>query len=411
MKYQGVSWALALSMGFCVALPANAVTVDIDIKTEGEPVPGASISFQTPGGEEVPVIQLTAITGEEDPETEVSKDIPPASEPDDTNGTNRTDDADKTENETGRGDDEPNGGGYRVEVPDDFIGQELVIVVSKDDEVVKKDPVRVSRDTSRVSIEAYDPIDAGLSIQLSQPQKCKRGRKCEYGWEVHNRGDGIYKGPLFLTGVLHGRLSESDDKGDWRCAYSGRGKQICHNQVSLEPGAKQTWSLAFVLPRRISRRASNCLQIDVFDEEASGRVNPLLMVVQMGLAERGFRAGRPDGVMGPRTVAAMQQFADSSDEEIADDLPGMFRSLFGISPDRLARLGISGGRNCQRVALISPPRATSKTRRRRSQQRDYDDDDDYNPAVGIGIGVGLGILNNRLHRGRRHDRRRERYDD
>jgi len=393
MKHQRLSWALAFSVGMCVALPANAVIVDIDIKTEGEPVPGASISFRTPGGEDVPVIQITAVTDEEDPKREVEKDPPSTRDQEDTSGTDRPDD--------------PNGG-YRVEVPDDFVGQDLIIVVSKDDEVVKRDPVRVDRDTSRVSIEAYDPVDAGLSIQLSQPRKCRRGKDCDYQVEVQNQGAGIYKGPLFLTGVLHGTLLGSGKEGDWQCAYSGRGKQICHNQVSLQPGTKQSWSLGFRLPKRMSQRASNCLQIDVFNQQASGRVNPLLMAVQLGLAERGFEVGRPDGIMGPKTAAAMQQFAERDGSGTAEDLPGMFKALFGISPDRLARLGISGGKNCQRVALFSPPRAAkriSTTRRRRPRDRD-DDDDDYDPAVDIGIGIGLGLLNNRLR-----ERRRERYDD
>lgn len=420
MKHQILSWALAFLVGMCVALPANAVTVNIDIKTEGEPVPGASISFRTPGGEDVPVIQITAVTEQEDPKREVEKDPPPTRDQEDTSGADRPANDDKPKRETNRGDDDPNGGGYQVEVPDDFVGQDLIIVVSKDNEVVKRDPVRVGRDTSRVSIEAYDPVDAGLSIQLSQPKKCRRGKICDYLVKVQNGGAGIYKGPLFLTGVLHGTLLGSGKEGDWQCAYSGRGKQICHNQVSLQPGAKQSWSLGFRLPKRMSQRASNCLQIDVFDRQASGRVNPLLMAVQLGLAERGFQVGRPDGIMGPRTEAAMQQFAERNGGGTSEDLSGMFEALFGISPDRLGRLGISSGKNCQRVALFSPPRAAkrvSKTRRRRPQYRDDDDDfdddrdDDYDPAVDIGIGIGLGLLNNRLHRGRRHERRRERLDD
>ncbi len=414
MKYQGVAFALALSMGLCIASPASAVTVNIDIETEGKPVPGASISFRTPDGEDVPVVQLTAIADEEKPEPELSKDPPPAREPDDAPGTDRADNEDKPERETGPVNDTQYSGEYRVEVPDELIGRDLVIVVSTDDEVIKKESVQVDRDTSRVSIEAYDPVDAGLSIQLSQSKKCRRGKKCDYGLEVQNTGDGIYKGPLFLTGVLHGRLLESDEDGEWRCAYSGRGNQICHNQVSLEPGAKQSWLLGFRLPKRMSQRATNCLQIDVFDREVRGRVNPLLMAVQMGLAERGFKVGRPDGIMGPKTASAMEQFAERTGDGISEDLPGMFKSLFGISPDRMARLGISRGKNCQRVALFSPPRAAKRLSSSKRRRQRYRDDDAYDPAVNIGIGIGLGLLNNRLHRGRRHDRRerrRERFED
>ncbi len=292
------------------------------------------------------------------------------------------------------------------------MGRDLVVVVTKDEEVVKRDPVKVDRDTSHIAVEAYDPVDAMLSIKLAQDRKCRRGKTCKYKLEVGNDGSGIYKGPLFLTGVLHGTVQGSGKEGDWRCAYSGRGRQICHSQVSLQPGAKLSWALDSRLPRRMSQRASNCLAIDVFDQEASGRVDPLLMAVQLGLAGEGLKVGRPDGIDGPKTRAALRQYVEQDGYQGTDDLNDVFEALYGLSPARLARLGISGRKHCQRVALHAPPKKpkrVSKTKRRRPQYRDdyddfddydnYDDYDDYDRGPDIGVGIWLGLLNQGFHRG------------
>ena len=425
MKQFCFTRVVAFTIGLVLALPAHAVIVDIDIETEGEPVPGASISFRTPGGKGLPDIQVTAVpeddedTEEDVPDRVVVVDIPTTGEDEDKPQRGRPEKDSDPKREAGNDESaKPKPGRYRVDIPDDLVGRELVVVVSKGDELVKRDPIKVERDTSHIAVEAYDPIDARLSIKLAQAGKCRLRKTCNYQLEVENEGTGIYKGPLFLTGVLHGTVSSSGNDDGWHCAYSGRGKQICHNQVSLQPGDMQSWTLASRLPRRLPRRASNCLEIDVFGQQATGRVEPLLMAVQLGLAGQGVEAGRPDGIMGPRTAAALRQFTSQDGYEGSDDLSDVFKALYGLSPARLSRLGISGRKHCQRVALISvpkPAKRTSKTRRRRPRAHDdgdfddyddYDDDYDYYPRADIGIG--LGLLNNRFHRGRRYDRQRGR---
>ena len=426
MKQHGLSWVLVISVGMLLVTPAEAVIVDIDIETEGEPVPGASISFRTPDGKDVPDIQVTAVpeepeeVEEDEPGRVVELEIPPVRVDEEKPETERPEKESDPQRETDPDKpDKPRPGRHRVDLPDELIGRDLVVVVTKDDEVVKRDPVKVGRDTSRIAVEAYDPVDASLSIKLAQDKKCRRGKTCTYQLEVQNEGTGIYKGPLFLTGVLHGTVRGSGKDDDWQCAYSGRGKQICHSQVALQPGAKQSWTLGSRLPRRMSQRASNCLEINVFDQQATGRVNPLLMAVQLGLAGRGLKVGRPDGISGPKTQAALRQFTEQDGYEGTDDLNDVFNALYGLSPARLSRLGISGRKHCKRVALYAAPRPAkriTKAKRRRPQYRDdddfddyddYDDDDDrYDRRPNIGVGIGLGLLNNRRHRGRR-----QRYDD
>ncbi|MEM9472319.1 MAG: hypothetical protein AAGA00_10180 [Pseudomonadota bacterium] len=426
MKQHGVLWGLLVSAGMLLAPPAHAVIVDIDIQTEGEPVPGASISFRTPDGEEVPDIQVTAVpeepeqVEEEEPGRVVELDIPPVRVSDDKPETERPEkEREPQADPTPKRPDKPKPGRHRVELPDELIGRELVVVVTKGEEVVKRDPVKVERDTSRIAVEAYDPVDARLSIKLAQGKKCRRGKTCNYKLEVQNEGEGIYKGPLFLTGVLHGTVLGSGEPDDWRCLYSGRGKQICHSQVSLQPGDRKTWILGSRLPRRMSQRASNCLAIDVFDQQATGRVDPLLMAVQLGLAGQGLKVGRPDGIDGPKTQAALRRFVEQDGYEGGDDLSDVFTALYGLSPARLARLGISGRKHCKRVALYAAPKKpkrVSKTKRRRPQYRDdgdfddyddYDDYDEYDRRPNIGVGIGLGLLHHGLQRGRGHRRGRQ----
>ncbi|MEO9877072.1 MAG: peptidoglycan-binding domain-containing protein [Anderseniella sp.] len=425
VKQYGLSWALAISMGMAMVTPAHAVIVDIDIETQGEPVPGASISFRTPDGKDVPDIQVTAVpeepeeVEEDEPGRVVELDIPPVRVGEEKPESERPEKEREPQGES-RPDEpgKPRPGRHRVELPDELVGRDLVVVVTKGDEVVKRNPVKIEQDTSRIAVEAYDPVDAKLSIKLAQGKKCRRGKTCNYQLEVQNEGTGIYKGPLFLTGVLHGTVSGPGEKDGWQCVYSGRGKQICHNRVALQPGAKQSWSLGARLPRRMSQRSSNCLEINVFDQEATGRVNPLLMAVQLGLAGRGLKVGRPDGINGPKTEAALRQFTEQADYEGNDDLNDVFTALYGLSPARLSRLGMSTGKHCRRVALFAAPKRKkriSKAKRRRPQYRDdddfddYDDYDDYDRGRDIGIGIGLGLLNHGLHRGRGH-RRGQRYD-
>ncbi len=422
MKQHGLSWILAMSMGMVLVTPAHAVIVDIDIETEGEPVPGASITFRTPDGKDVPDIQVTAVpeepeeVEEDEPGRVVELDIPPVRVGEEKPETERPEREPQGESKPDKPK-TPRPGRHRVELPDELIGRDLVVVVTKDDEVVKRDPVKVEQDTSRIAVEAYDPVDARLSIKLAQDKKCRRGKTCNYKLEVSNEGAGIYKGPLFLTGVLHGAVRRLGKQDDWQCAYSGRGKQICHSQVALQPGASQSWTLGARLPRRMSQTSSNCLEIDVFSRQAEGRVNPLLMAVQLGLAGQGLKVGRPDGIMGPKTEAALRQYIGQDGYEGTDDLNDVFKALYGLAPARLSRLGMSSRKHCKRVALYAPPKRVkrvTKVKRRRPQYRDdddfddyddYDDYDNYDRRPNIGIGIGIGGWNRGFNRGRGYRRR------
>jgi peptidoglycan hydrolase-like protein with peptidoglycan-binding domain len=167
------------------------------------------------------------------------------------------------------------------------------------------------------------------------------------------------------------------------------------------------------LPGRISQNTSNCLEISRRDEELSGRSEPLVQAIQLGLSAYGLNSGRPDGIKGPKTEAAIGQFADRQGLDPTASLESVFTALFGMRPDRMARLGLAAAKDCAKLALVPPPKRekprVSKTRKPQRSYDDYDEADEardeaIDRAIGIGIGIGLGVLGDRMHRDRRHDR-------
>ena len=398
---------LALNM---MSLSAGAVTVDISVQTEGEPVPVTEISFQTPEGEQITSIELVEVpkqgppTSEEPPAAETPKEPDEGEQPPKTTA--------QAEPPAEVPAEEPPRSTFSFNIPDELIDDSIVIMLRNDEELIKKEPVTVKSEPTALAIEAYDPADAKLALDLSQPEICRRGRDCDYQLAVTNEGNGIYTGPLFVAGPLAGSMAEpaSSDEGFY-CKYAGRGQQLCYSYVSVQPGQTLSWSLRGRLPGRLSQNTSNCLEISRRDEEPSGRSEPLVQAIQLGLSAYGINAGRPDGIMGPKTQAAIGQFADQQGFDAAAPLESVFAELFGMRPDRMARLDLATASDCEKLALVPPPRRekprVSKTRK---PQRSYDDYDEADEArdeaidrtIGIGIGIGLGVLGER----RRHDRGR-----
>jgi hypothetical protein len=403
-------------LGFCAyawaTTSAGAVVVDIDVRTEGEPVPGATISFETQEGEEIPPIELTELT--EEPEPSSKSETPEPAVSGQPQG-EQAEEASVPQAGVEPGAVEGPREGFRVQLPDTILGKDMVVLVHKDDKLIKRETVTVDKDSSAIAIEAYDPADAELDFDLSQPKTCRRGDECDYQIAITNKGDGIYVGPLFLIGQLYGTVVEAADKNEWWCRYAGGGRQICLTYASLEPGGSQNWTVSARLPKRVSQNASNCLEISTLGEAPRGRSEPLVQAIQAGLATKGIDAGRPDGVMGPTTQAAVAQFVQKEGLEASTNQNGVFDALFGLSPERLARLGLSKAKDCEKLALMSEPRTVSKepkgkpsvskqpgpkhtvTESQKKERRKRA----LGTAIGVGIGIGAGIA---THKGGGHER-------
>ncbi len=401
---------------------AEAVIVNIEISTEGEPVPGTIITFETEEGEEIPPIEVTELTEEpgSPPELETPLESQPAVP---TASSAETEDA--TPAEETNVTDVTSGSGTKLELPDTFVGKGVVVVVRKDDTLIKREPITLEEGSSDIDIEAYDPADAELGIDFSQPKQCQRGERCDYEIAVTNEGNGIYTGPLFLGGQLHGTLAEPDGEEEWWCRNAGGGRQFCFIQASLEPGASKTWTLSAQLPKRISQSANNCLEIRKLDEGPSGRTDPLVQAVQAGLAAKGISTGRPDGVAGPATRAAMAKYIDQAGLEPSADQAAVFESLFGLSLGRHARLEVSTGKDCENLNLTPQPQTVTKepkgkstaskksgttskssssnttsSEARKKERRKRA----LSTGIGIGIGIGIGAATKGSNKSGRHNR-------
>ena len=436
MNATALAAAAALAAGILLAGPARAVTVDIDITREGEPVPGITITLETPDGTEIPTGDLALELDDPDeatatsPQETAAEEEPPASvaeeEVDEPPVTATAEDA-PAEVPSGR---------IALVVPDDAVGRDLLLVLREDGKVVKREPVRIVPDQPALAIEAYDPADARLSLEITQDKACRAGETCRFDVHLRNDGSGIYTGPLFLTGTLHGTVA---DGSELDCLPSGAGRHLCHGNVALEPGTTLSRRLDLRLPRGLSRRAPNCLEIARLDEGPAGRADPLVRAVQMALATPGNDVGRPDGILGPRTQAAVDAYRETQGLDPEVGLDEVYAALYGAPPRRLARLGLGTARHCAAVALVAEPKPqpqprtvrsvdpkprkakeaveTSAQRRQARRQRSVDPADILdNPAVRIGIGIGLGSFGRQRDHHRRERRRvreveEERYRD
>ncbi|HUS95208.1 MAG TPA: hypothetical protein VMX97_00550, partial [Hyphomicrobiaceae bacterium] len=103
---------LALSAFAWATTWAEAVTVNVEISTEGEPVPGTTITFETDDGEDIP-IELTELTEELEPSPEFESSQPATSEP---VTSNKTPDETPALEETDTAGVTP-GRGFKVELP------------------------------------------------------------------------------------------------------------------------------------------------------------------------------------------------------------------------------------------------------------------------------------------------------
>jgi hypothetical protein len=122
--------------------------------------------------------------------------------------------------------------------------------------------------------------------------------------------------------------------------------------------------------------------------------------------------------MGSKTQGAIDQFTSQPGLNPAAPLEDVFIELFGMRPDRLARLGLAKAKDCEKLALVPPPKkkkriSKSKSRRKRTYDRDDNNNAARDEAIDrtIGIGIGLGALGERRHRRKKHKRYEQQWED
>ncbi|MGI9413519.1 MAG: peptidoglycan-binding domain-containing protein [Hyphomicrobiales bacterium] len=398
MKKLGISaataaWALLVSV-----LAAHAVTVEIDLQTEGEPVPQATITFETAEGDP---IEVALVEEEEEAEQTATEETPAQDAPKDEPQTATPEPAQVT----------GTGGMLAIELDDGLEGKDVVALVMLDGKLIKKQPMTVVEDTP-VQIEAFDPADAEIAVDISQDGTCRPGRSCPFAIAIENQGNGIYEGPVFLEGLLFGNWAAAAAKVDnWFCASTGRGRSLCHTQVSLQPGQSVEQGFSVKLPRRIGGRPRTCLEVKTITPDAEGRHQPVVAALQLGLAREGLNVGRPDGIMGPQTRSAMTGYRRRSDGAAGETDADLFEAIYDYPLGKMARLGHAAGASCAKLALVIPPRqkkpeprSAGQTRKKKKKKRkESSSGNSLAPAVSIGIGVGIGVLGKKKHK--------KKYDD
>lgn len=348
-----------------VADPAVAVTVEIDLVTEGEPVPEATVTFETVEGE--PIETTTTQAAE-----------PPAADgttPAVALVTLLTDEA----------------GRLAVELDDEHEGKAVVAVIEKDGKVVKRQPIPATESPTR--IEAFDPADALVAVTVTQGEACRAGRDCPFAVAIENQGTGIYEGPLFVELGTPGDWARAAAQAEgWFCAPAGRGGSLCGVQLPLEPGATVRREFSVRLPGHVAAQSS-CAAIRGLAPGAEDRGRRLVAAIQLGLARAGFDAGPADGVLGRRTGAAIEAFLTKAGRT-AESEEALFDIIYGYPLDKVARLGHAARPACERLALVAQPRPRRVTREVDRDRAPPRRGGGLDPALGIGIGIGLGILRN-----------------
>ncbi len=412
---------LALALMTSTAL---AVTVNIEVTDMGEPVPGTEISFETIDGEPIDLSMLL----EEEPPSDASsmadakpepmKDDPKEPLKDDMaeSGTMTDPPMDKTAKNMANSDsamkegsemanaDNPDvSDGQDFTLDDGLIGQQIRVLVRKDGKLIKTQQLALDQSSSKLAIAAYDPKDAMISANISQPKPCKAGKACDFLVSVSNRGEGIYEGPVFWRGSLPAEVGKAlTATGAWYCAALRRGKTLCHMSQSLQPGEQKDFAITASL--RQSHASNVCLKTENAVQDGPGRANPLVSVLQLGLARAGHSAGRPDGLAGPKTAKAIANYAQEANLEGEPDQATLFDSLYGYPLQDYARLPDAKGSNCIKLALIAPPRKvikkttrSSTSKPRRTTKKAVPKRVLKKPSVSFSLSIGIGGRSKKKH--------------
>ena len=170
-----------------------------------------------------------------------------------------------------------------------------------------------------------------LGVRVRPPQGgCARGRRCRFTVIVRNRGDADFSAPIYTSHSARPprlRISSSEALG-WFC-QRGQGQLSCAKQRPfLASGQRSRYALTVFVPRDVVRRRIRvCASINW---RQPGALVERTRTVQRLLLREGYRVGRPDGEIGPRTREGIARYqADEGlpvtgriDRQLLDELTG-----------------------------------------------------------------------------------------
>ncbi len=232
-----------------------------------------------------------------------------------------------------------------------FYPRERVISIVEAPEDVPPEPA----EQTPQGVTELPPALPDLAVAKTGLGGCAPGTDCLYEISVSNAGPVAYSGPILITdtiGAPNVSLAGATPE-PWGC-FAADGNVFCqYPTVTLEPGD----TLAFNLTLRpgishSSPRLENCADLTWLGAQGRDRIR----AVQAELQRRGFAPGTADGIMGPRTAAAIREAEQAAGLAATGTITEpLIETLFGPGAAQAGDASPGNDRDCGIVAVDVPP--------------------------------------------------------
>ena len=157
------------------------------------------------------------------------------------------------------------------------------------------------------------PMEPNLEVKVSlQDAACERGEECTLVISLTNRADQPHEGPGFISADMRfGVGVEGGLVGGAFCGWAPKGGSICSVPADeLEEGGTLTLVVPVQVPDDAPEGSDFCAAVEMPEY---GDTNSVGAAIQLGLLEKGFPLGTIDGVIGPKSEAAIDGYLQAED--------------------------------------------------------------------------------------------------
>ncbi|MHB1104330.1 MAG: hypothetical protein ACYC0C_16460, partial [Devosia sp.] len=157
------------------------------------------------------------------------------------------------------------------------------------------------------------PVAPNLEVGVSlQDAACERGEECTIVISLTNRADQPHEGPGFISADMRfGVGVEGGLVGGAFCGWAPKGGSICSVPADqLEEGGTLTLVVPVEVPENAPDGSDFCAAVEMPEY---GDANSVGAAIQLGLLEKGFPLGTIDGVIGPKSKAAIDGYLQAED--------------------------------------------------------------------------------------------------
>jgi uncharacterized repeat protein (TIGR01451 family) len=205
---------------------------------------------------------------------------------------------------------------------------------------------------------APDPTGPALDLTHTSAGPCRDDREkqtytCLFTLDVTNPSDANFDGPEVISQTYGDiRPQEVSGKGEgWACTPAQQNATCVNGELSLLPGEQTTLETRFLLPaQRNGGQFTTCARLGIPEDDATR-----VLLAQQAAQAFGLDVGQPDGVMGPRTKAAVAQMQERLNLTVTGEPDNALFSALGLRLDK----GVAP----QCVTVDLPPMAAPKCRK------------------------------------------------